>query len=507
MDNQYNFFYDESEHSRKINHSTVSSHNYYDNFVTVIVGWNSKKHEYFEQKYKVFEEKYEDRKSEGELKSKTIRNKQIRFGFASLNRQNIEFISDFFSLFDENVHVQFTVISKIEYVINQLFQEYRSNFFCNMDSMKYSLIKSIITYKPLEVINAIFNKPKELVKLLKEFLQERISINKSNLPLKEKENLAFNNIIDILNDINENINIEWDYSTAFSGFMYYLNENEIDKYSLIIDAEGDESNTLNGARNVGLINVAEKDSKDCFGVRWADLLVGIISKLIKSLHSSLRYTSSEENKGKKLLDPQWFDVNEKQLELYKKLNYIILSLNNSWFKSYAGTYNDDMTLFITFSDYISIFESIEELNETDKLMHAEYYNAGVCSVLADYFKKLEMKESNLKSKLPIDVIHETNEEFFYGRRGQKIYFDEEKQPKIELNEGEQVIEVLSVGVSKNNRPSVTINDAGTAKCYMLPEELFDWAITCVSLSNQGLNVFPSKVVFTRQRSEYYVDIL
>ena len=29
---KYNFYYDESEHSRKINYTTISASNYYDNF-------------------------------------------------------------------------------------------------------------------------------------------------------------------------------------------------------------------------------------------------------------------------------------------------------------------------------------------------------------------------------------------------------------------------------------------------------------------------------------------
>ena len=32
------FFYDESEHSRKISYKTVSALNYYDNFIAMIVG-------------------------------------------------------------------------------------------------------------------------------------------------------------------------------------------------------------------------------------------------------------------------------------------------------------------------------------------------------------------------------------------------------------------------------------------------------------------------------------
>ena len=39
----YKFYYDESEHSRKINYATVTAPNYYDNFVTVVIGWLKEK--------------------------------------------------------------------------------------------------------------------------------------------------------------------------------------------------------------------------------------------------------------------------------------------------------------------------------------------------------------------------------------------------------------------------------------------------------------------------------
>lgn len=34
----YNFYYDESEHSRKINQKTITADNYYDSFIAVVVG-------------------------------------------------------------------------------------------------------------------------------------------------------------------------------------------------------------------------------------------------------------------------------------------------------------------------------------------------------------------------------------------------------------------------------------------------------------------------------------
>ena len=58
----YHFYYDESEHSRKINYNTVNAGNYYDNFVSVIVGWPKEKEQAVFEKYQSFETKYANEK-------------------------------------------------------------------------------------------------------------------------------------------------------------------------------------------------------------------------------------------------------------------------------------------------------------------------------------------------------------------------------------------------------------------------------------------------------------
>ena len=96
---EYQFYYDETEHSRKINYNTVSASNYYDNFVTMIVGWPSAYDEFL-MKYIDFEAKYSGRKDRnGEIKSTTLSQKQFQYGFASLNKQNTKFVNDFLELF------------------------------------------------------------------------------------------------------------------------------------------------------------------------------------------------------------------------------------------------------------------------------------------------------------------------------------------------------------------------------------------------------------------------
>lgn len=124
---KYNFYYDESEHSRKINYQTVSASNYYDNFVTMIVGWSAEKDDIL-QRHASFEAKYADRKDRnGEIKSTMFQQNNLSM-VCLLNKQNAQFINDFLSLFDEEIHIYFSVSSKIEYLMLQVFKGTRTVF-------------------------------------------------------------------------------------------------------------------------------------------------------------------------------------------------------------------------------------------------------------------------------------------------------------------------------------------------------------------------------------------
>ena len=92
---KYDFYYDESEHSSKISHKTITADNYYDNFVTVIVGWRSENEADLSKRFAAFEEKYIHRRTSGELKSNTIKQSQLKSGFASLNNDNLCLLEDF----------------------------------------------------------------------------------------------------------------------------------------------------------------------------------------------------------------------------------------------------------------------------------------------------------------------------------------------------------------------------------------------------------------------------
>ena len=422
---KYNFYYDESEHSRKINYKTVSASNYYDNFVTMIVGWSAEKNDILQQ-HAAFETRYADRKDRnGEIKSTMFPQKQFKYGFASLNKQNTQFLNDFLSLFDEDIHIYFSVSSKIEYLVLQLFQGYRNSFLIDADLMM-----------------------------------------------------------------------------SFDGFNKYLQEKDIQNYSLIIDKEGEskeESKTLKSAREIGLNNSDEANSTNHPGLRMADMMAGIISKLLKGLCDSLRYQSLDESINKKILDVGWFCLNEFQLELYKKLYRLICEWQPAWYKSYSGIYSDDLVVFNALLNFMNHFEAVEQLRANID-MQGEYFNAFACEQLARYFDQR-------KCKLPIEPVIPFDEESYLNERGGKVYFDSKKQRLLPLHEGSQIFDVLSVGVDQKFTPTVTILKDGESECFRLPNELSEWACSVIGMAAMGMNFFPAKVIFSNVNGRYYADIL
>ena len=499
----YNFYYDETEHSRKINNKTISSSNYYDNFITAIVGWNNELENEIIEHYTAFENKYSERKNKlGELKSTTIRQNQFQYGFASLNSNNIEFISDLLNIFDENVHFYFSVSSKIEYIILQLFSDYKNCFMFDADAMKYTITKALMEYQPKEVIDVLYESPNDFVECLKDFFDKRIEVNKKNTKLKEKEIEAFKQVLIVLDNISVIPDIEWKYWMPFDGFVKYLNEKNIDRYSLILDKEGKEnqdSNTIIAAREIGIDNVTEGDSKDYVGLRIADMIAGIIAKLLKALRSATKYTTYEETTTKKLLDKNWFYINDSQLSLYKKLYKIICVWDSAWYKSYAGIYSDDLIKLIALLSYMNTFNSVDEIKK-DIDMHGEYYNSFACNMLEDHFTKM-------KFKLSVEIIPNQHREYTLNQRGAKVYINPNRQSKLELIEGKTILEVLSVGLNSLFEPIITILENNEPKCYKMPIELCDWATAVLALANYGERVFPAKVVFTKENNQYFADIL
>ncbi|MFA9375245.1 MAG: hypothetical protein ACERKZ_00680 [Lachnotalea sp.] len=403
-------------------------------------------------------------------------------------------------MYDENIIIYISVFSKMEYIINQVFRDYHNSMFIDIDLMKYSIIKAVLTYRPQNVIKAIYEDPKVLVQELRNFFIDRIQKNRANLELKSRENTAFEQILILLNEIKPILCLDWLYNASFTGFSKFLNEIQVQDYSLVIDKEGDSQCTVEAARLEGIQNLSEGDSKYYVGIRMADMLIGLISRIMQSLSKDLvgNYTSDEIKKT--LLQAGWFVLNDKQLNLYKRLHKIICLDNKYWYKTYAGIYSDDLVAFISLLQFMNHFENADMIRNGGVDMQPEYYNAFTLDAL--------QRRYNVTShKLKMEPITNDSLDYFYNQRGAKVYKDDLRQPRLTLKEGQNKIMVLSVGFSQKGTPTVTINENETTVCYRLPNEYSEWAMTVVGMADMGEVLFPAEVIFTKEHEKYYADIL
>ncbi len=314
------FYYDESFHTRKITKGYMDEN--CDSYVGASVGWNASKDEKIREYYQAFEDRYKTFYGVDELKSQIIKKKFYEYGIASFKKDQLNFYIDYFSILEKGIFIYVCVLSKMETVIRQLIYPYYGYDTQMCQSIVYILTKAIWTYRPDNVINALFTESDKFMLELKTFLKMKVREIRG-LDHKELELNAFQQCLQILNDnLNFTINFDWNYDIAFYGLKLltkelHLNQNRL---SLILDNEGKaeiESKTLRGAKNVGFHQAIEVDSTMEMGVRIADLLCGFVGRIIRAMEESYSY-KNDEFKQTKLIDCKWFKLSEEQFGLYKK---------------------------------------------------------------------------------------------------------------------------------------------------------------------------------------------
>lgn len=494
MTEKHRFYYDESEHSRKINHQTVSADNYYDGFISAVVGWEERNEEEIKRKYYAFEEKHSNRKAKGEIKSTTIRQGQLERGFATLSQDTAALIGDFLDLFDDKTLIYFSAFSKIEYVIRQVFARYENSLQVNMDLLKYSVTKAIVVYRPRKVLSSLYGAPDAFLEALREFLLSRIEADKENAKLKAREIEQFSQILLLLDEADEIEVVDWSYEHPLTGLKLYLQEKSITDYSLAIDRE---ARTAESARKLGFDDVSEGDSRELFGLRMADMLAGIVAKLMKSFANALRYRDEGEQVKKNLLDKGWFNLTEERLLLYKKLHRVVMAINNAWYKVFAGVYVDDLICLTAFLSFVNEFATARDLKANLGMM-PEYFNTAVCNELESHYALMAKKNEILQGKqIEADGLSGPDED--------KRSFDADSLLPLRIEGQSRTCSVLSVAII-DGTPLVVIEEGVGASCYALPDNLLPWVSTLVAMSQDGIRLLPEKVTFTKIHNGFAADI-
>lgn len=497
---EYNLYYDESEHSRKITNETITASNFAADFLASVVGVptidDDAKRDYLD-----LEERYKTFYGVSELKSSIIKKVKYKFGLNSFKKDDLNLIRDLFTYVNKhNLLVYVTCQNKIEFLVNQLLSLYPNDLFFDADLLRYSVTKIINQYMPGDVIEAIYNQNSDFTHNLKLFAEQLLKQN-NGLTSKIPENEALKQLIMILDEYDKSIVLDWNYKISFDGLSKYVSEQNIEINKLYIDKEGN-GKTINAAIDCGFKTSYEVDSKDCYGVRISDFMAGIVSRFVVSIHDNLKYENVQDGTNLKFLNPHWFDINEEVFSLYKLMTRVIVDQNNSWSKIWSSHYADSLLYFVCLIKYFDSFESFDEYKKRSSLDHSHYVNGGALNALKERFTLLQNK---LKME---EIKPQPNVDYYMNSRGAICYYDFNKHSTLEISEKDKSYNVLSVGFfGKMEKACVTILENDTPVCYLLPDDLMEWAISCVGFANREVNLFPSDVSFVFKNNKYYADVL
>src|SRR5690606_17360242 len=120
-------------------------------------------------------------------------------------------------------------------------------------------------------------------------------------------------------------------------------------------------------------------------------------------------------------------------------------LNNAWYKAFSGIYSDDLIMLVTFLNYMNQFSSAEEIRKQNVDMQGEYFNSHACECLGDYYDRM-------RNKLPFDPIPSDAKDYFFNRRGAKVFFDARRQPLLKFTNRSCKCRVLSIGFNRDGIP-------------------------------------------------------
>lgn len=305
------FYYDESMISRRLSESTLLNSCFCNSFVTCIVGWKKSKESEILDKYKSLIEPLRE-KDDDELKSTYFRNKDFQFGFVSVSKHKIKFLQSFLEIVDSNdVFCQVIIENKLAQLVGCALSEYMRIPGLSYIELVGSVTALILNYKPSSVVSALTTHNgslflNELTSFIKNLLDESTHLDFCEVLLLKDLYRVFSSYN--LSMLIDDADYYWMYESPFVHLKQYLDGSEIIE-SVNIDGcldDNSENDVLLDACEVFDKSVLHMvDSKSSYGIQIADMMAGIVSKLI--IASNVNITN------------QWFNIKDIHLECYKHM--------------------------------------------------------------------------------------------------------------------------------------------------------------------------------------------
>jgi hypothetical protein len=346
-------------------------------YVADVIKINKESLPIIEERYKLLEKKYMAfRKFDGdkELKGKDILGKNFKYGIASIKNRELDFYNSLMDLLLEN-HVDNLLfsINKMSLVADNRLTDWileleKKRFIDSAWLLKYSLVKYLEIEASDSVILSIFEPNKsnrevltEIQKDLEAFIEKNKHINRMKGQIVNYKQLikTIRTTKHLISTTPfDEVSFDWEKLT-FNIDLWMTEMSQAAKFNtqsaeLILD----EGIPLEPFKKLDFLLIKEEeDSAAHVGLRISDVLIVFMGKVISKLASDSRYDKKQPGE-RKLLSKSWFELEEKQFDLLKKMNEYFFP-DNSTYCFIVDTYFDDAALLETYFGYVSTFETFD----------------------------------------------------------------------------------------------------------------------------------------------------
>ena len=116
-------------------------------------------------------------------------------------------------------------------------------------------------------------------------------------------------------------------------------------------------------------------------------MCGFISKMMRAICEDTKTTDDQEYRERKILNKNWFEINEEQFLLYKDIAKYFKKYSTYYWSTYISIYFDSFFQFIDLIYYFDMFEKFEKFNSIDSNNHRERYNGFIINHISEKFKE------------------------------------------------------------------------------------------------------------------------
>lgn len=328
-----------------------------------------------------------------------------------MNDRELDFYIDLLDLLLKyDVDNLLFMISKMSIVTSSRLQNYFYDLDLNSISpfiFKYIITKFADIEASEEVIKAFLDKKVStyyLLKLIRQDMKNIVYNNKNNLRMNKQVD-SYRQIIKCIDytlkdstKLDEpNLPLSFDWEKVKWALDLWITERyskSIEDDIILFLDEGIPKNIFEDL-NFYKIN-ANCNSKSLIGLQITDMIVVIVGKLISQLKVNTRYDFKNPEK-RVLLDKKYFEMNEKQFNLVKKLYDYILNREGKY-HFINDVYFDESVLLQTYLEYIVSYETYDNYIKFEKINHPNIHMKRYIDLSEIKFSEVEFYELLIKNR-------------------------------------------------------------------------------------------------------------